>query len=61
MITFTVARQGKLTAIVELSYWDMIKLYWGRELVIQGNQIVGNVILRQPLAYAALNLDAKIR
>lgn len=59
MILYTTARQGKLTAIIELSYWDIVKLLFGREIVTHGNQIVGNVLIRQSTAYAAFNLAAK--
>lgn len=57
MKSFRVLRNNQPTIIVELSWADVFKLLFGREIVLS-NQM--KILTRIPLPYAAFNLRAKV-
>ena len=61
MKSFRMVRPGgHISVIIELSFFDMLKLLFGRELYLVGqDHFLGEkVILRQTLAYEAFNMSA---
>ena len=52
---------GEIGVIVELSYKDILKLLFGRELYLHSvhhNYLGETIIIRQPFAYEAFNITA---
>jgi hypothetical protein len=56
MKTYNMIRANQSTAIVELSFWDMIRLLFGREImIVEKNE---RIVLRHYHAYVLLNTKA---
>ena len=56
MKIFHMIRANRSTMVMELSFWDIAKLLWGREILLleKGESIV----LRHKTAYELLNMAA---
>jgi hypothetical protein len=58
MITFSILKSNRCNNIVELSFWDMLRLLLGREIAIELPTNLTAMTLRCTKAYQAFNLTA---
>ena len=56
MKSYSIIRANRPTSIIELSFWDMLKLLFGREImIVEKNEAI---VLRHYHAYVLFNLAA---
>ena len=61
MKSFQMIRDARPVIVIEFSFRDMIKLLFGREIVLKnGDKFSSKIVMRQKLAYEMFNLDAPI-